>query len=78
MLQRLFRQRLLVTAQCLIDGIDRFPDPEPEIGRHLIVARARGMQPPRRRADQLGEAALHVHMDVFQRPLEFELAALDL
>ena len=78
MLQCLFRQRLLVSAEGLVEGIDRLPDPQPEIGRDLIIARARGMQPPRRRTDQLGEAALHVHMDVFERPLEFELAALDL
>ena len=27
--------------------------PEPEVGRHLVVARPRGVQPPGRRADQL-------------------------
>ena len=78
MLQRLLRERALISAQGLVDGIDRFPDPKPEIGRDLIVARARSVQPPRRRADQLGEPALHVHMDVFERALELELAALDL
>ena len=44
----------------------------------LIVARARGVQSPRRRTDQLGEPALHVHMNVFERALELELAGLDL
>ena len=31
-----------------------------------------------RLADQFGEPALHVHVDVFQRPLERKLAGLDL
>ena len=35
------------------------------------------MQPASRIADQLGQAALHVHMDVFEGPLEGELAGLD-
>ena len=52
--------------------------PEPEVGRHLVVARARGMQPAGRRPDQLGEPALHVHVDVLERAIEAELAALHL
>ena len=78
MLQCLLRECLLVSAQGLVDSIHRFPDPKPEIGGYLIVARARSVQPPRRRADQLGKPALYVHMDVFERALELELAALDL
>ena len=57
---------------------DRGPDPQAEIGRDLVVARTRGVQPPRRRPDQLGEPAFHVHMNVLERPLEFELSGLDL
>ena len=52
--------------------------PKPEIGRDLIVARARGVQPPGRRPDQLGEPALDVHMDVLERALEGEFAGFDL
>ena len=52
--ERLFGQRALIAARArasmLVDGVAH---PEPEIGRHLIVARARGMQPSRRRPDQL-------------------------
>ena len=58
--------------------VDRVAHPEPEIGRDLIVARARGMQPPRRRPDQLGEPALDVHVNVFERALEVEFAGFDL
>jgi hypothetical protein len=76
--ERLLHERALVGGQRLINLIDRRPDPHPEIGCDLIVARSRGVQPPRRRSDQLGEPALHVHMNVLERPLELELAALDL
>ncbi len=78
MLQGLLRQRLLIAVEGLVDGIDGRAHPQPEIGRDLVIARARGVQPPRGRPDQLGEPALHVHMDVFERPLELELAGLDL
>ena len=52
--------------------------PEPEVGRDLIVARARGMQAPGGRPDQFREPAFDVHVDVLQRALEGELAGLDL
>ena len=78
MLQRLRRQRVLKDFERRIDRIDGVAHPQPEIGRHLVVARARGVQPAGGRADQLAEPALDVHVDVFQRPLEGELAGLDL
>ena len=56
----------------------RVAHPEPEIGRDLVVARARGVQPPGGRPDQLGQPALDVHVDVLERALELELAGLDL
>ena len=56
----------------------RAPRVEAQVGRHLIVAAARGVQPPRRLADDLDEAALHVHVDVFQRRIERALAGGDL
>jgi hypothetical protein len=58
----------------LIDGVSH---PQFKIGRNLVIARARGMQPARRRADQFGQSRLDVHMDVFERALEIEAAALD-
>ena len=58
--------------------VDARPDPQPEIGRDLVVARTRGVQPAGGGADQLGQPALDIHMDVFERPLELELAGADL
>ena len=40
--------------------------PEAEIRHHLVIARARGVQPPGRLADQLLEPRLDVHVDVFE------------
>ncbi len=77
MLERFLRQRALKRLERGVERVDRIPHPQPEIGRHLVVARARGMQPPGRRADQLAEPALHVHVDVFQRALELEAALVD-
>jgi hypothetical protein len=42
------------------------PHPHAKIGRDLIVARARGVQSPRRRPDQLAQAMLHMHVDVLE------------
>ena len=50
-----------------VGRVDRVAHPELEIGRDLVVARAGGVQPPRRRADQLGEAVLDMHVDVLER-----------
>ena len=38
-----------------------------EVGRHLVVARARRVQPPGRLADQLLQPRLDVHVYVFER-----------
>ena len=35
--------------------VERVAHPQPEVERDLVVARARGVQPPGRRADQLGQ-----------------------
>jgi hypothetical protein len=70
-------QRALQLAQTLVETVDGFAHPEPEVGRHLVVARARGMQASRRLADQLRQAALHVHVDILERGLEGEAAVLD-
>ncbi len=53
-------------------------DPEPEIDRHLVVARAGRVQPAGRRADQFGKTRFDIHVDVFQARREFELAVFDL
>ena len=58
--------------------VDRVAHPEAEIRRHLVVAAARGVQPPARLADALGEAGLDVHVDVLERRIEREAPGLDL
>ena len=78
MLERLLGERALISGERRVDAVDRVAHPQPEIGRDLIVARARGVQPPGRRPDQLGEPALDVHVDVLERALEREFAGFDL
>jgi len=50
----------------LVHGIAH---PQPKIGRHLIVAAARGVKAPGHRADQFGQPALGGHVDVFEIPV---------
>ena len=71
-------QRELQGAQLAVDLVDGVAHPEAEIGRHLVVARARRVQPPGRIADQLAQARLDVHVDVFERARELEAALGDL
>jgi hypothetical protein len=78
MLQRLFSQRALVPGQRALERIDGVAHPQLEVSGHLVVARACGMQPAGRRPDQLGQPAFDIHVNVFQRALEFERAGLDL
>ena len=47
----------------------------PQVGRHLVVTRARGVQPPRRFADAFGERGLDVEMDVLAILAELEAPA---
>ena len=53
-------------------------DPEAEVDRHLVVARAGGVQAAGVGADQFGQPRLDIHMDVLQLAGEGELAVLDL
>ena len=52
------------------DGVCRFvagvPNPQPEVGRDLVVARPRGMKATGGRADQLAEPMLDGHVDVLE------------
>ena len=52
--------------------------PKPEIGCHLIVARPRRMQAPGGLANDLLQPRLDVHVNVFKRGREREIARLDL
>ena len=54
--ERLGRERELERAERAVDRADLVPDIEPEIGRHLVVARARGVQLAGHRPDQLAQA----------------------
>ena len=47
--KRLLGQRALKVGERRVERIDGVAHPQPEIGRHLVVARARGVQPPGRR-----------------------------
>ena len=47
--------------------VDRAAHEQLEIGRYLVVARPRRVQPTRRRPDPLGEIMLDVHVNVFER-----------
>src|SRR5271154_4935428 len=56
----------------------RLAQPKAEIGRNLIVARTRRVQPPPRLADELRQPCFDVEMDVLQLALEDEAAFGDL
>ena len=75
--ERTGSERALQPSDLDQDPVDRVPHPEAEIDRDLVVARARGVQAPGRRADDLGKAAFHVHMDVFERALKRKCPCLD-
>ena len=49
-----------------------------EVGHHLVVARARGVQPPADRPGDLGQAALDRHVDVLVAGREREAALAQL
>ena len=65
--ERLGRQRALQADDLRVKRVKRVANPQFEVERDLIVARARGMQAPRDRADEVGEALLDIHMNVLER-----------
>ena len=65
------------SAISAVEPVDRVAHEQPEIGRHLVVARARGMEAPGGRTDQLGEPRFDVEMDVLVLDAERKGAALD-
>jgi len=72
-----FDQRGLQVLDARVQGVDGAPNPQLEVRRHLIVARPRRVQAARGRADQRRQAVFHVHVDVFQSTLEFEITRGD-
>ena len=75
--ERLFRERLLQVPKARIDLVNGVAHPEAEIGRHLVVPRARRVQPPRGRPDQLLQPRFDMGMDILERALELELSCFD-
>ena len=76
--QRRLGQRPLQVGGPGVEPVEGVAHPQPHVGGDLIVARARGVEPPRGRADDLGEAALHRHVDVLELALVDEGPTLDL
>ena len=70
-------QNALQFGQRLVQPINLVAHIKLEIGRHLIVARPRRMQPSRRRSDDVLQPAFDVHVNVFERAGEHEFPALD-
>jgi hypothetical protein len=60
------QQRALQAEQARRHFVDRIAHPEAEIGRHLIVAAARGMQPSGGRPDELRQPRFRDHMNIFE------------
>ena len=70
-------QRALQVRDPWDQRVDCIAHPEAEIDRDLVVARARGVQAAGGGADDVGEPALDVHMDVFERARVDERPCLD-
>src|SRR5688572_13090058 len=66
----LVHQRALQVREQGKESVDLRAQPQPHVGRDLVVARARGMQALARIADQRGQPALDVEMDILgvERP----------
>jgi hypothetical protein len=60
------------------DRVDLAAQPQPDVGGHLVVARAAGVQPLARVAHQLRQPRLDVEVHVLELELPLEAAALDL
>jgi hypothetical protein len=77
MLFRTSEQGGLKRVDALNGRVHRTSHEQPEIGRHLIIARPRSVQPSRRISDQLGQAVLDMHVNVFELWILMELSGLD-
>ena len=61
-----------------IEMVDCVAHPKVEVGRHLVVPGARGVEPSRGVADQFGQPMFDIHVNVLERAREFERPVLDL
>ena len=75
--QGLFGERALQIEQRSFQAVDEVADVKPEIGRDLIVSRARRMQAAGDGTDDFGEPRFDVHVNVFERPRENEGSGTD-
>ena len=71
-------ERQLQRRQRFVEAVEALTHVQPEVGRHLVVARARRVQAPGRSADHFLEPAFDVHVHVFEGAREHHLAARDL
>ncbi len=60
------QQALLQPGQLCADLVDLGTQVEAQIGGHLIIARAAGVQFFAGDADALGQAGFYIHMDIFE------------
>ncbi len=74
----LFQQSLLQAGDLGQDQVDLVAQPEADVGGHLVVARASGVQLLAGDADAVGQARFDVHVHVFQVDAPLEGAGLDL
>ena len=65
-------QRALEIEQRAIESIDRPAKPEPEVGRHLVVPRAAGVELAGHRADPIRQRRLEVEVDVLERRIPLD------
>jgi len=70
-------QRKLQRPDLAYQRVDIVAHIELEVSGHLVVARARRVQAPGGIANLFAQPAFDIHMDVFERPRECEIAALD-
>ena len=60
-----------------VDPVDGLADPQPQVGRNLVVAAAGGVQLAADVAQAIDQCPLDVHVDVFQLDAEREAALLN-
>ena len=70
-------QRRLQPLHLAREPVDGVAHPEAEIGRHLVIARARGVEAAGSRPDQLAEPRLDVEVDVLVLGAERKAPRLD-
>ena len=71
-------ERSLEIDEPQVDLVDGLADPEPQVGGHLVVAAAGGVQFAADVAEPVDQRPLDVHVDVFQGRRERESALLNL